>query len=466
MSYRPMSSQREEHLTKCAEQVIELMNVGVEPNAALKKIAVDEELTDKEVSLVSHSVNNAKTVAWLQAVKPEDKDKPFPLTNAELVNKDLYEAYPVLPSERDKDKKDRDEGADDDMAAKKVAALKTHIETRNFMDIPDVFSTTYEKDTYAPGVEKVAVELTEDGSYSVKTSVDRFGRTGEGPVTEVDIVPKLARLKDVAEEARVRSTQAQELVMKTAEEVVTELSRSGASTFGFIQKSASHVSSEVFDLVWGLTNFESIGQTRTVGQRKVAGLTRADVAIVGKLMVIDEQVKVAGEYSAIHEHMSDEYDTLTKAVKLARFAKQAGEVKGSLGKGHIASFAAEAANLPADMLGSDYDRESAVNMLGSVGGSTGDAPEYEQGVLNSQDRQNIQNLNSRKEVEELMNDEYASKHPVQDVLAAYNRARAANPRLGRPQMVSIVRHDLASGGQVPLDTLLRASKATQPGEMT
>jgi len=66
MSEKLMSDERHEHLLKSAEETVGLMNIGIDPNAALAKVAEDKNLNDHEVDVVAHAVNNSKQLAYLQ----------------------------------------------------------------------------------------------------------------------------------------------------------------------------------------------------------------------------------------------------------------------------------------------------------------------------------------------------------------------------------------------------------------
>jgi hypothetical protein len=85
MSLKFMPDSRHDELIKAASECIDLMNMDISPNTALKKVAEDFGMNDKEVVLVSHAVNNSKQLAHLQSADKEDKGSPFPLTNAQAV---------------------------------------------------------------------------------------------------------------------------------------------------------------------------------------------------------------------------------------------------------------------------------------------------------------------------------------------------------------------------------------------
>ena len=93
--------------TASINKCIDLMNIGSEPNSALRHVKKAFELNDNEVTLVSHAVNNSKQLSHLQNSDSKDKDKPFPLTSAEQVTGANSKADMDVSSDQSKAKEEQ-----------------------------------------------------------------------------------------------------------------------------------------------------------------------------------------------------------------------------------------------------------------------------------------------------------------------------------------------------------------------
>lgn len=89
-NFKPMSDTRQENLLKAASEVIDMVTMTVDPDAALRKVAKAYDMKPKEIDLVSHAVNNALAYEHIHEADEHARSGPFPLTNAETVRSSLY----------------------------------------------------------------------------------------------------------------------------------------------------------------------------------------------------------------------------------------------------------------------------------------------------------------------------------------------------------------------------------------
>lgn len=443
MTLKLMSDDRHEYLVKCAEQVIGLMNGGAKPNSALSKVARDAGLNAKEVTLVSHAVNNSKTLSHLANSKADDKGKPFPLTNAEVVNQQLNDHDPVVPSE----KKDLETERKGDLEKKKEAALRTYEDDATYLDAPVVDHAAVFRqacgmdDMPRLGAKIAQVVIKQDGVIDFEDGQDA--------------IVKIGAIKTRAEESRLESTRQRDLAVQVIEKLAGEFRLLDASRFDRIEKIAAHkgCGDETLALIFDLTDIEKLGHCRATGE-KLAGLvevTAREDRLAGLTLQVESLIKAAADAQVDARYFSSVYRELeTELLK------------------HGTSMAAQLADdlvaIPGDMMGGAANRKDVVDLYGTAAGSTpaekGPAfKEEDQTPLSLHTRQDVANVTGRGQIEKLLGDEYIGKHPIQNVVEAFNRARSVNPNLGDAELSNLVRQDLASEGGVPLDTLLRARQA-------
>lgn len=432
-----MSDARQDALIKCAERTIELMNAGVHPNAALLKVAKDEQLNDKEVVLVSAAVNNSKAVSQLvNAEKPEDKEKPFLLTNAEVVNQNLYEAEPTVG------KGEKQLAAEN----KKEAAARSNIEDGYYLDDSEPASATnldafFGVDTARPQAKVAALTVSDDLKIDVTSGL--FARA------------KLAAVKRAAGEASEAATAAQDAANVAYGKVATLMRRADAPRWNEVEKIARvlGVSDDGLDYIFNLAKLASFGHTRD--NTKVAGVvecTRAVKDVADLALQAESFDKRAAACLDVVNHLLGEHDRAE--------AKLAADAGAEEAVNHVST---EIGELPDKLTGAAFHNSKAVDLLGAATDSAGEAPQFDANhpPLGAGTRQEAANIGGRTAIEKMMADDFIGHHPVTDVVAAFNRASSANPNLGEAELHALVKQDLASGGNVPLDTLSRVAKGKE-----
>jgi hypothetical protein len=424
-----MPDERHATLVKAAEECIDLMNIGVEPNAALRKVAQDFGMTDKETTLVSHAVNNSKQLAHLQTAKEEDREKPFVLTNACSVSGADSEAKIDTVANPAKEKQpDAVEIAD-----KVKSAAASYVETCNFRVVP------------TNDVEATTAALRESWG------LDKVGSTASPDYDDSNPYHAVNQLKIASDQASMEALRRRDNACALIDDVASQFIRTNGPNFAEFEK-AAHVQGITEDIV------ELIYQQGPAG----LGLPRFDktAAVEGRLYVspvvmellkqaeeIDTLWQSSADYMAAQSVLNDQIrDYEMKLAEspavaldiLENVTKSTRDTGGSIGE-----------------LGLGQD---PVGLLGEASGVTvksekGDA-DISQAV-----RQQRENARSKDKVESLMADPYISKHPVPEIIDAYNRALSVNSDFGDAEIAAFVKQDLASKGAVPLDLMVRASQS-------
>jgi len=428
-----MSDQRQAELFKAAEACVSLMNIGVTPNAALRKVADDSQLNDKEVVLVSHAVNNSKQLAHLQSMKAEDKESPFPLTNADVVTKERYskDETKSRSAEQDADQPDA-LGIKENLD--KIATANR--ETRSFHGSPKQASVTedFRKTWGAEGVTKIADYV--DPNPFAKIAYIRIGIDEAGTIAEGQQMEAAAILESLGREFR-----------KTA-----------APDFKLFEKAAgiAGVSPDTLDLVYAYGSLEKAGHVRINEHEKTARLyVPADVmGLVERCVHADTLWKSAADYLAAKTLLEARYNA--EYVKLA-----GGGLDWAMGENNNVKLDASLAGVgealgtaPQDLFGLGADPNATV--MDAAGISKPEGFEASPS-LDKTMRQDLANVDARSKLEGLMQDHYISGHPLPEVIDAYNAAMSVNPQFGQAELTSYMRQHLASKGAVPLDLQVRAS---------
>jgi hypothetical protein len=422
-----MSDTRHEQLIKAAEHTLELMGAGVEPTAALYKVAKDEGLNKNEVQLVSSAVNNSKTIATLQTREPEDRAKPFPLTNAETV---VNELFPEMKEELSDDAKQR-QGKDDHPAAK----------TPNAKEAQDSYYD-FNRYDFSP----------EDEILTYRAKVAE---------AKVAAKPDLEANRIQLEEARIGWTAARDAAETSLSKVAHAFRLADAPAFERFEKICNHagVTPELVDMVYTLGNLASVGCRRAGQMTKEASTIRAlpnEYRLLQEIVRADEMWKQAADYLAVRMILEDKNQADTREVFQLKEAKDTDDsgvevtMKVDPSEGWRGSFD----NIVSEGITGGTMPEDVMRAAGLHGeGAT--APKS---PLEVNARQQLQNIQARESLENVMQDPFIGKHPLPQVIDAYNRAISVKPSFGAAELASYIRQDLATEGGVPLDLQLRASK--------
>jgi hypothetical protein len=412
-----MSDARQETLIKSAEAVLDLMKLDVAPNAALKKIAAEEQLNAKEISLVSSAVNNSQTLAQLQTKRDGEKHYNFPITNAKTVVNDLF------PDAKD----ELSQSAIDRRLDKKAV-------DESYFDYTD----------YRFDHDQAVRDFRSSFQVQKTASVAHDRPDFEG-----------MRLK--IEEAQVGFTAARDAADVALGKVAHAFRLTDAPKFDRFEKIArtAGVTEALIDMVYVLGNLESIGQRR--GNVKEASTLRAtpvEYRILQDIVHADTMWKQAADYLAVADLCKEELAAAEKSyysVKQAMEASIEAPIRTDMSSAHFD-------NLLSSGLGGENIHDSVLDVAGIRGG-TSSGKELPKSPLPTSVQQGLKNYETRSAIEKLMADPYVGKHDLPDVIDAYNRAISVNPRFGEAELTSYIRNDLATEGGVPLDLQLRASKA-------
>jgi hypothetical protein len=420
-----MSETRQQHLIKCAEDCIGLMNLGVEPNAALLKAAKDGELNSNEVALVSHAVNNSKTLSVLANAAPEDKDKPFPLTNAEVVAGDLYSIKPSVDSP-------------EPVTQKKEAAAASRV-VGNYLAVGHgedlsarlraVMGAAAPEETFS----KIALVL------DTETLSARVEVTGKGRLLGTKN-QKLAQLRDIIDEARVRLTSDTTAAAHALTKIAEDLRRTDAPAYVKVAEIAAGMGAgtEVLQLVASVSEQPiPVALAKCAGVQSVSPLTQH---LVHQILYVEKTADAAASAQTVIGALEESYAKIAAEGVLTNLS-----------------------TLPDQY--TEYDVAKPVTLMQQANDSfseQGDKPNTDEPLPNNV-RQPVADAETKGMLDELMQDPVVAAHPVQDVIANFNQIRSVNPNMSGAEVAALVRHGLASQNQLPFDLLHKARATSIPG---
>jgi hypothetical protein len=452
---KSMSEERSNHLIKCAARIAELMNVGVHPDAALLKVARDEALNAEEVKRVSEATNNAKTISVLAGSKPSEKSAPFPLTNAEAVNDELWSKNPDAEHEVTPDTAGNFDASK--MKSKKSAAAESLATSGSYLDVeaPDYAAALREAcgfDTHTHSRQKIAVDTTLDADVVLRVENEHSGAkiATAGSRMVSNPFAALAGARHQCEDARAKYAEDADRASAMVTDVADAFRRADAPTFARVEKIAQHmgVPSQILDVAYELGNLEKIGHARADAGMKladewdIAQCTSTEKHLAEQLVNATAMAKQASDAYAVYLRLD------------AGLTKVAGELNEAIK--HVSS---EVEAMPDRLSGAGFDHSKAVDLIGNATGTLGDKPELpkgDQSPLDVNTRQELANNDTAIDVQKLMGDSFIGAHPLHTVVDAFNRIRSVNPGLSDAELNSLIRHDLSTEGAVPFDTLHRA----------
>ena len=444
---KTMSSQRHEHLVKSAARTIGMMNQGVDPDAALTKVASEDGLNKNEIELVSHAINTSATLSHLESAAPKDKDKIFPITNAERVVARVYdggqnESQDEVDARLRKDAPKPGKSNVNDV--KKVASIQRSYEDRGtYLDV---------------------------GTDHRPDARDAFGPSCPAlPGVAVDPQVKIARLARVIDEARTRAAGARDEMYRCLEKAAQALEPQSGPRFERVERAAAAhgVYPELLDQLYKGAELDRRGQRRAdLTKQAAAEVTPAEHRVLEQILRAENQLKLAIDCSTAHMILQDERAELIKQASAGDGAAAALDASMTAEPAHLSSgFLSD----PGKMLHGGHEGGTG-GLLHDVSGSSAGSAEAER--LTGKMTANPLDVNSRQELENhatgglfqhIMSDDVIGKYPLADVVKAFNDARHSGAKLGPPEITALVRQHLTTEGGIPLDTLLRARKAGQPG---
>jgi len=440
-----MSDDRRDALVKAAGDCIDLMNLGVEPTAALKKVAADNAMNDNEVVLVSHAVNNAKVLSHIQETKGDERGKPFPLTSAELVIGKPLDGDIETESQS---AKDREEQPDSIETVKKTASVAIPKISQQMAKA--ACAQSYVADGYYRSTSLDVVDLRSAWGLPADTSTPMLA--DEAPYAV------LSQVKLAMEQATNEAGYHRELACAGVDQIAATFSKVAHPDYSVFEEAAkrSGVSQESLDIIYEFGELADIGIVRT--QVKVAGdrmYISAEIAELVKIAKsIDEHIDASASRIAAMNILTELHQE--HEVKLAALPKAVFDVGSMLDSAKDTS--EKMGDLGTDVVkGLGFGESPGTDLMNLRGGMKGEGAEIPKIDINV--RQKLTNADARNKVEELLADDYIGKHNPVEVVEAYNLAMSVNPKFGRAELISYVRQHLANRGAMPLDLLLKVRQS-------
>lgn len=448
-----MSDERHDQLLKAAEDTVGMMNIGVEPHAALAKVAEDSQMNAHEVEVVAHAVNNSRQLAHLQNSQGDDREKEFPVIDPKNV---------------------RSHG-DTQPATNADASTGTRYGT------PDTPGDNVEAKNEALDADEIHEELqkaasatyVESGDYRLQpTTPDYAGQLREGwglgrdssytPYEDPNPFAKISNYQLGIEEARLRYQQNVDGCLAAMQKVADGMRLMDAPEWADVERTALKLGAErsTLDLVFNSCDIEKFGAQRCDPHEKLAEVIRPSPRVfelatycVRADTLWKEAADVAAAGGVLHQQQAE--------AEAALFPKEAGDANTPLGvQANVSASLGELAE-PIEKAPEEFTGLNPENIQQALGGGVaqgGDGRPFRPGY---DLRQEMRNTDTRHTLEGLMEDDFIGGHSVPEVVDAYNDAMSVNPNFGHAELVSYMRQHLATGGGVPLDLQIRARPRQQ-----
>ena len=419
---RPMSDARQNHLVKCAGDVVDLCNCSVEPTEALTKIAAEEGLNGNEIDRVSHKVNQALTLGYLQSSAPEDRGKAFPLTNAEQAKTKLF--------------KDQPETTEAELAkGQTFNPIKT---LKEASDLDYVDHQSY-------------------NVYGRKYNLTKIANDVRVPAPELPAYEKrpTASNEKIAYEIARESYQAVRNELSNAMSSATQpFIYAGSPDFGGVAKVAQDlgVSPSTLNICFGMADLAKYGQKPG---SKTAGYVNTKLA--QEFVRVEHLINACGVAKSQMDEAKTAFDN---KVKLVQNWKKASDAP-ALAKVDYGGATEAAEGIFNESMGGHEQGPGGMlgEALGVREGDNGPIAPASKSLHEKDIDQGVRNTDARSVLQDAMHDPYISGHGIPRVVDAINRANSLHPNLSPTEIMSYVRQDLATDGGVPLDTHLRMIQA-------
>lgn len=494
MSLELMGPRRHAILIKAAEACVDGMNDGAAPNAALRKAAQEFDLNAKEVALVSHAVNNSRTLSHLANSEAEAKADPFPLTNADEVTQELF---PEPDAEEKKPANGTKPGDCPDVESpnKLPGAKKTAAESEGKADPEDVDASYEEGDDFKDAVSDADAEAedaelfkTAREAFGIDPMALRRGRTKIAcDINGLDISAdfgmeasrirealdtglhgvdcsrlannpfiKLQNLKAAAEAARTKFSEHRDAAFVKLARIIESFARLDSPAFSRVETLAKRagVDPATLDVIWVTGSLENRGHHRATPAMKIASDVIATCSprekeVVDSVSTLETLWKHASHCLAAKNEVDRR---LAEAgPRIAKIAEDAG--------GYVRNISDTATSLPQDAMGGGAIEEVVGGALGNRGG--GDSHDYgvsAKSPLGAGGQQRIKNTGAAVSLASLMDDPYISQRPIPETVKAFNAVMATNPDADSSMIRRLVKDQLASGGDLDTDVMMRLQK--------
>ncbi len=450
MKTKLMSDERQEQLMKAAEATVQLMNVGVDGDAALAKVAADSLMNEHEIDLVTHAVNNSRQLAHLQSSSAEDKEKPFPLIDGARVK--AIKPQPWTNAEQNSGRRyNLQEEPTPNGEAKADAPDAIGIQQNIMKDTPKPKGPA-DYHVREP-VDHLAVLNKEWGisSKDAKTAAELPEYKTEHVWADVQ------REQHKRAELRITFTQARDQVGHTLDVLAEGFRRLDAPKFAQVELAAQHaqVDQQLIDILYEHAGLEQFGEKRAESVKHAST----------KMYVPQNVLQVVQQLEQIGELMKTAQTAWAELVKIADEEDGDRKSKGGQGGGG----GAKGGLMQLDPGGSSPDLISGTlqdtiglgeNPTDTVQQMMGHAKDVEpsKAHLGEREQTDINQADTQLRLKRLMGDQFISGHSLPEVVDAYNAALSVNPGFGDTELTSYMRQHLATKGGVPFDLQLRAAQ--------
>lgn len=423
--FKPMSSARQDTLMKAANEVIDMVHMTVDPDAALRKVASDYSMGDKEIDLVSHAVNNALAYDHIHEADEDARGAPFPLTNAENVKPKNEPAVQAVDEHQDYHEPDAI-----DLAKK---------QEKNAASSYDV-----EQDFNAP--------VTPDYGQVLETlfAVEKIAR----PTLESDPFTDVRLLQDQIDTNRAKLAGLKEQVYGDVERIRWIVKRAYFETQLDQVKTAASlegVPESVIAFVAEAVGFD--GAVKTASAHIT--LTPEPAYVVDLLHSVDKAIKEAG---AVESELVQQEERLEELL-VGKFAGAVPTGKGPGGGGYagdvLSTVGDVVGNVPHLVLGDPGERVREI--ASETASSVDDDP-----VLSREHNRYVGSADRRALWNAVIDDPYLRGKPIDVLIKAFEDGDAAGFATSRPLMLNYIRETTETGGYVPPELLLKARDRGKP----
>jgi hypothetical protein len=474
-----MSRRRHTDLIKAAEITVSGMNDGLHPNAALMKAAQELDLNAKEVALVSHAVNNSATVSHLANTEGKDKAGPFVLTNADEVTQQLFPQQEEEEAHNQTEPGKRPEGKtlesplnlDPLVQKKKLAAALDSYSDTGFYGAPEINHAKVAREAFAlergplVGRQIVSIGLNrfEHTADFAKSAAEIRDALDQSCVVDCSRLPQnpylqLRNIKVAVEHARGQYVEARDAAFGALSKLAEAFRRTDAPAFARIELLAKHAGcgQDTLDAVYTMAALAPIGHKRA-GAMKLAAHVQVPCSprentLIQHCLLTETMWKRAADCLAAQHDAETWLKTASAAVH--DLVKRSDE-SNFLGE-HIKGTSSNIADFPNWAVGKT-DGSPDTDFVGKVTGDWKEDADVKH-PLNLASRQRLGNASGATNFNSLFDDEFIAGQPIPDVVKAYNKVIAAKPDIDATTVAALVKEQLARGGGIDSDTLIRLKK--------
>lgn len=407
--FTPMSDSRREQLLKAASDVIDMIGMTVDPDAALEKAAADYSMNEHEIDLVSHAANNSLAYDHITTESEDARGAPFPVTNAETVRSRLY---PDKEKDVDEDPVawHAPDALDTSRAQKKKAADSSYVLEQNFNlpQMPDPVEVL----ECAFAVEGMAKEAT---AYQ-----------------EPELLSPLEKVRHQLDDLRMKVAHATDEVYRRIDRLRDHYSLMMPADFTTVKQAAASegISGDLIALV-----AKAIEEDPEIGQLpETIGVDPKTASVLSVVKELDQLVKQASDAQAEHDRIYGE-----------AMEKEAASYDPAKG---LATAISSTRDLT---IGEDFDEK-----IQQIAGQRDEKPPFERFRRYDSDRAFDQSASVRDRFNDIKNDSFVRGHDLGSIAEAFNAGLAGGFGSNRAKLLSFVRQYLASDANMPIDLLVRA----------